>query len=59
MTGQGDVRHTPIPWVAAIPKATPGHKAPFPVAYWRHGTSLFDLEMQCTRGSTRGKASRS
>jgi hypothetical protein len=48
--GQGDVRHTPIPWVAAIPKATPGHKAPFPVAYWRHGTSLFDLELAVHAG---------
>jgi len=44
-SGQGDIRHTPIPWVAVIPKATPGHAQPFPVAYWRHGTTLFDLEI--------------
>ena len=44
-TGQGDVRHTPIPFIIAIPKTTPQHQPPFPVAYWRHGTGLFDLEM--------------
>jgi hypothetical protein len=45
MTGQGDVRHTPIPFIIAIPKVTPAHQPPFNVAYWRHGTGLFDLEM--------------
>jgi hypothetical protein len=44
-TGEGDVRHTPVPWIMAVPKATPEHKPPFDVAYWRHGTSIFDLEM--------------
>jgi hypothetical protein len=44
MTGQGDFRHTPIPFVITIPKTTAEHKPPFPVAYWRHGTGLFDLE---------------
>lgn len=44
-TGEGDVRHTPVPFLIAVPKATEQHKPPFPVAYWRHGTSLFDLEM--------------
>jgi hypothetical protein len=43
-TGAGDVRHTPIPWLAAIPKTTTAHKPPFDVAYWRHGTGAFDLE---------------
>jgi hypothetical protein len=45
LTGQGDVRHTPIPFIIAIPKVTPAHQPPFDVAYWRHGTGLFDLEM--------------
>ena len=45
MTGQGDVRHDPIPFIIAVPKATAAHQPPFPVAYWRHGTGLFDLEM--------------
>ena len=49
-SGLGDVRHTPIPWVATIPKATPGHKAPFPVAFWRHGTGFFDLEIAVHAG---------
>ncbi len=44
-TGDGDVRHTPIPWVAAVPKVGAAREAPFPVAYWRHGTSLFDVEL--------------
>jgi hypothetical protein len=44
-TGQGDVRHTPVPFMIAVPKTTEQHKPPFPLAYWRHGTSLFDLEM--------------
>ncbi|HEX8795601.1 MAG TPA: hypothetical protein VF765_31845 [Polyangiaceae bacterium] len=44
-TGAGDVRHTPIPWMAVVPKTTAAHKPPFPVAYWRHGTSIFDLEI--------------
>ena len=45
MTGQGDVRHTPIPFIIAVPKTTAQHKPPFPVAYWRHGTGVFDVEM--------------
>jgi hypothetical protein len=49
-TGQGDVRHVPIPWVAIIPKTTQEHKPPFPVAYWRHGTTLFDLEIAVHAG---------
>jgi hypothetical protein len=44
-TGEGDVRHTPVPFMIAVPKATDQHKPPFPLAYWRHGTSIFDLEM--------------
>ncbi|HEY8086212.1 MAG TPA: hypothetical protein VIF09_00155 [Polyangiaceae bacterium] len=44
-TGQGDVRHTPVPFLIAVPKTTAKHGPPFPVAYWRHGTSIFDLEM--------------
>ena len=44
-TGQGDVRHTPVPFLVAIPKSTARHGPPFPVAYWRHGTGVFDLEM--------------
>jgi hypothetical protein len=49
-TGQGDIRHTPIPWVAVIPKENGEHKQPFPVAYWRHGTTLFDLEIAVHAG---------
>ncbi len=45
MNGTGDVRHTPVPFIVAVPKATAAHQPPFPVAYWRHGTGLFDLEM--------------
>src|ERR1019366_1863173 len=45
MNGQGDVRHSPIPFIIAVPKTTTQHKPPFPVAYWRHGTGLFDVEM--------------
>ena len=44
-TGQGDVRHTPVPFMIAVPKTTAQHKPPFPVAYWRHGTGVFDMEM--------------
>ena len=45
LSGQGDVRHAPVPFLIAVPKTTAAHKPPFPVAYWRHGTSIFDLEM--------------
>ena len=45
ITGEGVVTMPPIPWVLAVPKATAEHEPPFPVAYWRHGTSLYDLEM--------------
>jgi hypothetical protein len=44
-TGQGDFRHTPVPFMLAVPKKTAAHGPPYPVAYWRHGTGLFDLEM--------------
>jgi hypothetical protein len=44
-TGRGDVRHDAVPFMISVPKNTTGHKPPFPVAYWRHGTGLFSLEM--------------
>jgi hypothetical protein len=50
MTGEGDVRHTPVPFVIAVPKSTAEHKPPFPVAYWRHGTGLFSLEVVAHAG---------
>jgi hypothetical protein len=43
-TGDGDVRHAPVPFLLAVPRTTPGHTAPFPVAYWRHGTGVNKIE---------------
>ena len=53
------MRHTPIPFMIAIPKTTPQHQPPFPVAYWRHGTGhLRPRDGACTRASMRAKGSR-
>ncbi len=44
-TGEGDVATDQVHFWLAVPKPTPGATAPFPVAYWQHGTGLFDTEM--------------
>jgi hypothetical protein len=44
-TGEGDVATDQVHFWLAVPKATGDAKAPFPVAYWQHGTGLFDTEM--------------
>jgi hypothetical protein len=49
-TGDGDVRHDPVPFMISIPKTTAQHGPPFPVAYWYHGTGLEDLEMVAHAG---------
>ena len=45
VTGDADVHADTGHFWIAVPKATSGSKPPFPVAYWHHGTTLFDTEM--------------
>ncbi len=44
-TGEGDVTTDQVHFWLAVPKAAGDAKPPFPVAYWQHGTGLFDTEM--------------
>jgi hypothetical protein len=45
MTGQASVHTDQGHFWLSIPKATAGAKPPFPVAFWHHGTTIFDTEM--------------
>ena len=45
MTGDADVHADTGHFWISIPKAKGPAKPPFPVAYWHHGTTLFDTEM--------------
>ncbi len=45
MTGEGSVHTDQGHFWLSVPKATAGAKPPFPVAFWHHGTTLFDTEM--------------
>jgi hypothetical protein len=46
MTGQASVHTDTGHFWLSVPKVKPGGpKPPFPVAYWHHGTTLFDTEM--------------
>lgn len=44
-TGEADVHADTGHFWLSVPKARPGSAPPFPVAYWHHGTTLFDTEM--------------
>ncbi len=45
MTGEASVHTDQGHFWLSVPKATAGAKPPFPVAFWHHGTTLFDTEM--------------
>lgn len=45
MTGDADVHADTGHFWLSVPKAHGSSKPPFPVAYWHHGTTLFDTEM--------------
>jgi hypothetical protein len=45
MTGDADVHADTGHFWISVPKARAGAKPPFDVAYWHHGTTLFDTEM--------------
>ena len=44
-TGDADVHADTGHFWLSVPKAHGNSKPPFPVAYWHHGTTLFDTEM--------------
>jgi hypothetical protein len=44
-TGDADVHTDKGHFWLSVPKATAGASQPFPVAFWHHGTGLFDTEM--------------
>jgi len=43
-TGEAEVHSEDVKFWIAIPKATPAHRQPFPVAFWAHGTTLHAAE---------------
>jgi hypothetical protein len=45
MTGDADVHTDQGHFWLSVPKASAAGKPPFDVAYWHHGTTLFDTEM--------------
>jgi hypothetical protein len=45
MTGEADVHADTGHFWLSVPKKTAAHGPPFDVAYWHHGTTLFDTEM--------------
>lgn len=45
MTGEAALHTDQGHFWLSVPKATAGAKPPFPVAFWHHGTTLFDTEM--------------